>query len=74
MGSNPMPLRREISEHKHTRRTSCNARGGGWSEAAVSPGVAVFEGQPLEVRKRQGRPFPAGFRGAWLHWHLLSDF
>ena len=63
MGSNPMPLRREISEHKHTRRTSCNNRGRGWREAAVSPGASIFEGQGLEVRKRQGRPFPTGFRG-----------
>ena len=63
MGSNPIPLRREISEHKHTRRTSCNNRGRGWCEAAVSPGASSFEGQRPEVRKRQGRSFPTGFRG-----------
>ena len=63
MGSNAIPLRREISEHTHRRRTSCNGRGRGWNEAAISPGVSIFEGQPLEVRKRQGRSFRTGFRG-----------
>ena len=63
MGSNAIPLRREISERKHRRRTSCNDRGRGWNEAAISPGVSIFEGQPLEVRKRQGRSFHSGFRG-----------
>lgn len=73
MGPNPISLRREKFECRHPGRTPHNDRGRGWSDAAVGPGMSIFEGHHPKSGRRKEGPSLQVSEGARLCGHLISD-